>query len=350
MRKLKYCEAIAEGTVQAMERDPSIFVMGEGVDDATGIFGTTRTAFEKFGKQRVFDTPLSENALTGWGTGAALNGMKPLMVHARNDFLFLAMDQLVNHAAKWKYMHRESVPWTIRGIIGRHWGQAAQHSQALHSIFACFPGLKVLMPATPRDAKGLLISSLFDPSPVIILEHRRLYNVTGDVPSDYYETPLGKASIIKEGDDVTIVSISQMIEEVTKASKKLEDIGIHAEVLDLRSIRPLDMESIFKSVKKTGRLVVCDVGWKQFGLSGEIVAQVSEQSFSYLKASPQRIGLPDCPTPCSYALEEVYYPNEDHILKAIMRTFSNEYKKRFSSIICEETKEDFMVVQFDGPF
>jgi pyruvate dehydrogenase E1 component beta subunit len=347
MRTLKYCEAIAEATVQAMEKDDTIFVMGEGVDDSKGIFGTTRPAFERFGYKRVFDTPLSENGITGWGTGAALMGLKPLMVHARNDFLLLAMDQIVNHAAKWQYMHGRNVPWTIRGIIGRSWGQAAQHSQALQPLFAYFPGLKVVMPSTPRDAKGLLIASLFDPSPVIFLEHRKLFNLTGDVPPEMYEIPLGKANIVKEVGDVTIVAVSQMVIEATRAAEKLLDIGVDAEVIDLRSIRPLDSETLIESVRKTGRLVVCDVGWKLFGISGEIVSGVVEKAFAALKAPPIRIGLPDCPTPCSYALEEIYYPDFQAIIAAVKRVLPKSDHNKFEFLPKEKEQE---VLEFFGPF
>ncbi len=347
MRKLKYCEAIGEATLQAMQRDERIFVMGEGVDDPKGIFGTTRTAYEAFGEKRVFDIPLSENALTGWGTGAALNGMKPLMVHARNDFLLLALDQIVNHAAKWKYMHNEQVPWTIRSLIGRGWGQAAQHSQALHAIFAYIPGLKMVMPATPYDAKGLLMAALADPSPVIIIEHRNLYQTAGIVPAEPYEVPLGKANILKVGNDVTIVAISQMVEEALKASDALSKIGIHPEVIDVRTLRPLDSDSIIASVKKTGRLIVCDVGWKQFGVSAEITSRVVEEAFPFLKNAPIRIGLPDCPTPCSYSLEKVYYPDDRDIIDAVKKILPKNLESKFRSIAGAEAPKQ---IEFEGPF
>lgn len=347
MRTISYSEAIAEATVQAMERDPSIFIMGEGVDDAKGIFGTTQKAFARFGSARVFDTPLSENALTGWGTGAALGGMKPLMVHARNDFLLLAMDQIVNHAAKWHYMHGQNVPWTIRGIIGRSWGQAAQHSQALQPLFAYFPGLKVVMPATPDDAKGLLTTSLQDPNPVIFLEHRGLYNVQGSVTSEYYATPLGAAKVRRAGDDVTVIALSQMVQEAERAAVQLEDVGIGVEVVDLRTVRPWDEATVLASVRKTGRVIFCDVGWKQFGISGEIVSTVAEKAFSVLKAAPRRIGLPDCPTPCSYALEEIYYPDHHAIIAAVKQVMPESQREKFDFL---PKGKERAAVEFLGPF
>lgn len=347
MRQINYSEAIAEATLQAMEKDATIFVMGEGVEDPKGIFGTTRPAFEKFGSARVFDVPLSENALTGWGTGAAIAGMKPLMVHARNDFLLLAMDQIINHAAKWKYVHGTEVPWTIRAIIGRGWGQAAQHSQGLHSLFAHIPGLKVVMPATPYDAKGLLVSSLFDASPVIFLEHRRLYDIVGPVPPNLYKAPLGVANIIQEGHDVTIVAVSQMVVEAQRAMEKLSAIDVNAELIDLRSVRPLDMETVINSVKKTGRLIICDVGWKQFGISAEIAGRVAEEAFPLLKASPFRIGLPDCPTPCSYSLEEVYYPDYQTVIAGVRQVLPESKQNRFRFL---EKGKEREANSFIGPF
>jgi len=347
MRQIKYSEAIAEATAQAMERDSTIFVMGEGVDDPKGIFGTTRLAFEKFGRRRVFDVPLSENALTGWGTGAAIVGMRPLMVHARNDFLLLAMDQIVNHAAKWKYVHGCNVSWTIRAIIGRGWGQAAQHSQALHALFAHIPGLKVVMPATPYDAKGLLVASLFDESPVIILEHRKLYDNVGPVPQEIYEVPLGVASIVKEGHQATIVVVSQMLVEAQRAVEILSGVGIHVELIDLRSIRPLDIETVVNSVKKTGRLIVCDIGWKHFGVSGEIVSQTIEKAFHFLKVPPLRIGLPDCPTPGSHALEEVYYPDYHAIIAGLKRLLPEDQQDKIPFLSKKEKRAE---AEFVGPF
>lgn len=319
MRELKYSQALDEATCLAMERDPGVFVMGVGVDDPKGIFGTTLGAFKKFGGGRVFDTPLAENGLTGFAIGAAIEGMRPVLVHARNDFLLLTMDQLLNHAAKWKYMcgGKLSVPITVRAIIGRGWGQAAQHSQSLHSLFMHVPGLKLVMPSTPYDAKGLLIAAIEDASPVVVIEHRWLYDRTGVVPEGYYRVPLGEATIVREGTDVTIVAISHMVVEALKAAESLQAEGIDAEIIDPRTLAPLDSAMILASVRKTGRLVVADHAWRSCGAGSEIAAIVAEQAFEALKAPIRRVTLPDTPTPCAAPLEKLYYPGPPQIAAAV---------------------------------
>ena len=321
MRQITYREAIDEATRQAMAKDERIIVLGVGVDDAKGIFGTTRGAFEQFGSARVFDTPLSEAALTGMCVGAGLRGLHPLLVHARNDFLLLTMDQIVNNAAKWRYMcgGKLRVPLTIRAIVGRGWGQAAQHSQSLQALFAHVPGLAVIMPATPADAKGLLMTALSMDSPVICLEHRWLYEKSGPVPEDPYSVPLGQAGVVREGSDVTIVAVSHMVLEAVQAAEALAADGIQAEILDVRSLRPLDSDSIARSVAKTGRLVIADTGWKSFGVSAEIAARIGEALFGRLKSPIRRVALPDVPTPASSALEQVYYPGPREIAAAARR-------------------------------
>ena len=212
MRQITYCQAINEALKQVMERDKAVFIMGLGVDDAKRIFGSTVGLSEKFGKGRAFEIPISENAITGVAIGASLCGMRPVMTHQRMDFMFYCFDQLMNHAAKWHYMFggEFSVPITIRSIIGRGWGQGTQHSQSLQALFSHVPGLKVVMPATPYDAKGLLISSVLDDNPVIFIEHRKLYDVKGDVPEEFYKVEIGKANVLKKGKDVTIVGVSQI--------------------------------------------------------------------------------------------------------------------------------------------
>ena len=322
MRELLYREAIDEGTRQAMAKDANIFVMGVGVDDPSGIFGTTRGAFLEFGRGRVFDTPLSEATLTGAAVGAALGGFHPMLVHARNDFLLLTMDQIVNNAAKWRYMSggKLRVPITIRAIIGRGWGQAAQHSQSLQAMFGHVPGLAVVMPATPADAKGLLIAALTADYPVICLEHRWLYDKKGPVPDDPYTVPIGRAAVARPGRDVTIVAVSHMVLEALDAAKTLEAEGVSAEVIDLRSVRPLDSDLVAESVRKTGRLVIADTGWRTLGVGAEIAARISETCFGVLKAPIRRVALPDVPTPCSPALERAYYPGPPEIAAAVRST------------------------------
>lgn len=344
MRKLAYKEAIAEALVQAMEKDEKVFIMGEGVNDSTGIFGTTLPAHKKF-PDRVMDMPLSEALITGCGTGAALAGMRPVMVHARNDFLYLAMDQIANHAAFWSYMHGGNIkiPWVIRAIIGRGWGNAAQHSQSLQALFSHIPGLKVVMPATPYRAKGLLIAAIEDDSPVIFLEHRSLYHLGEDVvPEDYYSLPLEKSHILKEGKDVSFIATSFMAIEAMKAAQILKNqCGIQAEVVDVSSIKPLDKELVCESVKKTGKAIVLDTGWRSFGVSAEIAAMISEELFNELKSPVRRIALPDLPAPCSYALEKLYYPGVKDIINTALDLFGQEPLKEI------EIEEEF---QFQGPF
>ncbi len=319
MRTLKYREAIDEATRQAMAKDDRIVVLGVGVDDAKGIFGTTRGAFEQFGSARVFDTPLSEAALTGMCVGAGLRGLHPVMVHARNDFLLLTMDQIVNNAAKWRYMcgGKLRVPMTIRAIIGRGWGQAAQHSQSLQALFAHVPGLSVIMPATPGAAKGLLMTALSTDGPVICLEHRWLYEKSGPVPEEPYYIPLGQAAVVRAGADVTVAAVSHMVLEALAAAETLAGEGIEAEVVDVQSLRPLDSATIARSAAKTGRLVIADTGWKSFGVSAEIAARVGEELFGRLRAPIRRVALPDVPTPGSSALEQVFYAGPREIAAAV---------------------------------
>jgi pyruvate dehydrogenase E1 component beta subunit len=321
-RELTMSDAIAEATCMAMRRDPAIFVMGVGVDDPGGIFGTTKRPHDEFGDARVFDTPLSENCLTGMAVGAALTGMRPVLVHARVDFLLLTLDQLVNHAAKWSYMSGGAlrVPMLVRAIVGRGWGQAAQHSQSLQAVVAHFPGIEVVMPASPSDAKGLVLSALTGSAPVVCIEHRWSHGVRGPVPEDWYTVPIGKASIVRTGADATIVAVSQMVTEAHKAAAQLDAEGVRCEIVDLRSVRPWDTETICESVSRTRRLVVADTGWGHFGVTAEIAAHVSSKLFGRLAAPVESVALPDAPTPCAPALEAAYYPTAVDIVRAVKRT------------------------------
>ena len=348
-REITFREALDEGLCQAMEKDSSVIVMGCGVDDCKGIFGTTLAATKKFGSKRVIDTPLSENALTGAGVGLALNGMHPLIVHARNDFLLLTMDQIVNHAAKWSYMTggKLNVPLTIRAIIGRGWGQAAQHSQSLQALFAHIPGLKVVMPSNAYDAKGLLIAALQDKNPVIFIEHRWLFEHKAAVPAELYSVPIGKGRVAKAGHDVTVVAISHMVFEALQAAEALAKEGIDAEVIDLRSLSPLDDAIIVESVGKTGRLVIADTAWKSFGVSAEIAARVQEKLFGRLEAPIVRISLPDAPTPCSPTLEKIYYPGAQEIQKAVKTILGGQFVSYRDGRVLSGNAE---IHRFEGPF
>jgi pyruvate dehydrogenase E1 component beta subunit len=318
-RPLTYSESIREAFDQALAQDERVFIMGQGVDDPGGMFGATLNLHRKYGPKRVFDTPLSENALMGVAIGAALTGMRPVYCHNRPDFLPMAMDQIVNHAAKWSYMFggNISVPLVIWSVIGRGWGSGAQHSQALHGLFMHVPGLKLVMPSSPFDTKGLLLSSIADNNPVMIMEHRWLFKQTGNVPEMPYAIPLGVGVVRRTGRDVTIVAISYMVIEALKAAATLQLEGIEAEVIDLRTLKPLDSEIILKSISKTGRLIIADVGWKTGGVSAEIAATMAESGFSYLRAPIKRIASPDVPTPAGYTLEEAFYKNAFDIIECV---------------------------------
>lgn len=324
LRGKTYKEAINEAQMQMMQQDERVFLLGEGVCDPGWIFGSTAGLVEKFGKDRVLDIPIAENGLTGVAIGAAMAGMKPIFVHMRMDFLPMCMDQIVNHAAKWHYMTggRVNVPLVIRSIIGRGWGSAAQHSQALHGLFIHVPGLKVVMPSTPYDAKGLLMAAVQDGNPILFVEHRWIYDYIGYVPEEPYTVPIGKGIIRREGADVTVVALSQMVYETIKAARVLESEGIDVEIIDPRTLQPLDDELICDSVKKTGRLVIADVACKTGGVGAEIACRVAESAAEYLKSPVKRVNFPDTPTPCSPVLEEAYYPDANTIIQTVRELFN----------------------------
>jgi pyruvate/2-oxoglutarate/acetoin dehydrogenase E1 component len=317
-RLLSYAEAVQEALRYALRQDPAVFVMGQGVDDPSGMFGTTVGLQEEFGPERVFDTPLAEASLTGVTVGAAIAGMRPVYFHNRPDFLLLAMDQLVNHAAKWHFMFGGAVkvPMVVWTCIGRGWGSAAQHSQALQGLFLHVPGLKLAMPSTCYDAKGMMLAAIADNNPVIIMEHRFNFKYKGLVPPEAYRVPLGKGIVRRSGGDVTLAAISHLAIESYNAAEALAAEGIDAEVIDLRSLCPLDEEIILTSVAKTGRLVIADTGWRTGGVGAEIAARAVEKAFPFLKAPVRRVACPDVPTPAGYTLEEAFYPGQPEISAA----------------------------------
>jgi len=302
-----------------MSCDLSVFLIGQGVKSPWYVGNTTKGLLEKFGPERVIDTPVSENAITGAAVGAAIAGMRPIVVHPRMDFMLYAFDPIVNEAANWHYMcgGKSHAPVVIWGIINRGGEQAAQHSQALQALFAHIPGLKVVMPSTPYDAKGLMIAAIKDNSPVVYIDDRWLYKIEGGIPEEIYEVPIGKGKIMKEGEDVTVVATSYMVIEAMKAAKKLSKEAIEIEVIDVRSLKPLDKDLIFESIKKTGRLVIADGAWKTCGVAAEIATLVIENVFEHLKAPIRRVTLPDTPAPASRALEKIYYPRAKEIISAI---------------------------------
>ena len=350
MRNLKFYEAIREATAISLQDDPSVYLIGLGVPDPKGIFGTTEGLQSKFGSDRVMDMPISENGMTGVAIGSALVGMRPILTHQRVEFALLSMEQIVNQAAKWFHMTagKSNIPLVIRMIIGRGWGQGAQHSQSLESWFAHIPGLKVVMPATPYDAKGLLISAVEDNNPVIFMEHRWLHNTFGEVPEEKYKVPIGEAKVINKGSDITIVSHSYMSIEALKSAKILKKHKVSCEIVDLRSLRPLDVNTIITSVKKTKRLLVVDNGWTKFGVSAEIISSITEKIFSDLKSAPKRIGIEDVPIPSTRALAVHSYPTPSKIINAVSDLIGVEI-----NLTEEEKKQDPLDIpdqNFTGPF
>jgi acetoin:2,6-dichlorophenolindophenol oxidoreductase subunit beta len=318
-RKLSYSLAINEALHQMMDNDPSVFLIGQGVKSPWYVGNTAQGLLERFGEARVIDTPVSENAITGAAVGAAMAGMKPVVVHPRLDFMMYALDPIVNEAANWCYMNggKASVPVVFWGIINRGGEQAAQHSQAIHALFAHIPGLKVVMPATPYDAKGLMISAIRDPNPVVFIDDRWLYRLEESVPEESYEVKIGQGKRRKKGSTVTVAALSYMAFEALKATRELAEDGIDVEMLDLRSAKPLDQPLILDSVKKTGRLVIADGGWKSFGWAAEVAALVSENILRELKSPIKRVALPDCPAPASAVLEKAYYPTAQDVVAAV---------------------------------
>jgi acetoin:2,6-dichlorophenolindophenol oxidoreductase subunit beta len=319
MRRLSYAQAIREAHAQLLAGDPCVFILGQGLW-SPWYAGTSMHDLDKeFGRERVIDSPVAENATTGAAIGAALAGMRPIVFHPRMDFMLLAADPVINQAANWSYMFagRVSAPVVIRSVINRGGEQGAQHSQALHAMFMHVPGLKVVMPSTAHDAKGLLIAAVQDGNPVLYIDDRWLYDTTDDVPEEMYAVPIGKAAVRRRGRDVTIVATSYMAAEAVKAVATLETQGIDAELVDLRSLKPWDRDTVFASVVRTGRLVVADAGWQTAGVAAEIVAAIACEIFDALKAPAVRVCLPDVPAPVSSPSEAAYYVGADNLVAAV---------------------------------
>ena len=316
-RILSYVDAIHEALSLALELDPKVLILGQGVNDPKGMFGVTTGLHEKFGKDRVFDTPLSEEGMTGICTGASMNGLRPVYMHNRPDFLLLAFNQIVGHASKIHYMDNgeTNVPLVIWSAIGRGWGSGSQHSQAIQGLLLGVPGLKIVMPSTPHDAKGLMLSAIADNNPVLIFEHRWSMRNKGVVPEGAYKISLGKGIYRRKGNDLTIVGTSHILELAIKAADELE--GITADVIDLRTIKPLDEKIIIDSLQKTGRILIVDTGWEMGGVCAEIGCMVAEKGFSFLKGPVRRLGLSDIPSPAGFTLEQYYYPDVKKITHVI---------------------------------
>jgi pyruvate/2-oxoglutarate/acetoin dehydrogenase E1 component len=346
-RILSYVEAVREATDQEMARDPRVVVFGLDVDDPKAIQGTTKGLAEKYGPERVFGTPLAEDAMTGVAIGMALAGLRPIHVHIRMDFLMLAMNQIVNMAAKARYMYggQVHVPIVVRSMIGKSWGQGAQHSQGLYSFFMHVPGLKVVAPTSPYDAKGCLIASIRDDNPVMYVEHRLLHFQKGPVPEPTYSLAPGKARVTFPGDDVTLVGISYMQIECQRARRYLQDVGIRAEVIDPIWLSPLDVDTIVTSVRKTGRLLVVDNGWVTCGAGAEIIAQVVGCLQAERDVRVQRMGMARATCPTSPSLEAHFYPNAQTIAAT-----AYDLVKGSPQNWLPELRPELQQIEFKGPF
>ena len=343
-RIISYPEALKEAMTLEMESDEHVFILGQGVDDPKAILGTTAGILDKFGPKRIFDVPLAEDGITGIALGAAIAGLKPIHIHIRNDFLLLAMNQIVNMVAKMRYMYGgvHTAPMVIRATIGKSWGQGPQHSQSIYPMLMNVPGLRIVAPTTPYDAKGIMAASIRSSDPVIFIEHRSLYYQKGDVPKEAYALPFGKARTLAQGDDVTLVGVSQMAIECLRASKCLNEVGIHAHVIDPVTISPLDIDTILTSVKKTKHLVVVDNSWLPGALGAEIIAACHESQDCDFKSL--RLGFAATPCPTTPSLEDAFYVDGVSIAKKINHMLRHDSDWIPNTIIHREE------VEFKGPF
>jgi pyruvate dehydrogenase E1 component beta subunit len=315
-----YLMALNEALKQEMERDPNVYILGEDVGQFGGCFGVTQGLYDQFGERRVMDTPITESVIVGAATGSAATGLRPVAELMFVDFIGVALDQLFNQAAKMRYMFggKARIPMVLRMPQGAGISAAAQHSQSLEAWFMHIPGLKVAIPSTPYDAKGLLISAIRDDNPTIFLEHKLLYGMEGEVPDEAYTIEFGRADVKREGEDVTIVATSKMVYEALAAAEELAGKGISAEVIDPRTVTPLDMETIIASVKKTHGVVIAHEAVKCAGAGAEIAARIAEEAFDYLDAPVTRVGAPFTPVPFSPPLEQAYIPGSADIVDAVM--------------------------------
>jgi pyruvate/2-oxoglutarate/acetoin dehydrogenase E1 component len=326
MRELTYSKALREALTEEMERNPDILMLGEDIGVYGGVFKVTEGLLDRFGPERVIETPISEAGFVGAAVGLAMTGKHPVVELMFMDFAYVAADSIFNQAAKMRYMSggRAQVPLVIRTQQGGGRGNAAQHSQSLETFFTHIPGLKVVLPSTPYDAKGLLKSALRDPDPVVFIEHKLLYNTRGDVPEEEYTIPLGQADIKRAGKDATVVSWSRTVLHALEAAELASQQGIDVEVIDLRCTVPLDIDTVLASVKKTGRLVVAHEAHRRLGVGAEIASLVQERAFDYLDAPIERVGAMDIPIPYSKPLEDEALPGVKHILQAIKRVTYSE--------------------------
>jgi pyruvate dehydrogenase E1 component beta subunit len=322
MPEISYREAVRDALSQAMRRDDDVFIMGEDIAEMGGSMGVTQGMLDEFGADRVRNTPISEMAIVGAGIGAAMQGMRPVVEVMYEDFLTLAMEQIVNQAAKHRSMSggQVTVPLTIRTQGGAGWSPGAQHAQQLEAWFLHVPGLKVVFPATPSDVRGLLWSSIYDDNPVLFFEHRTLYGIKEEVPEDLEPIPLGRARVHREGEDVTVVATGRLVHEALGAAKEAEEEGVSVEVVDPRTLLPLDEEALVESVKKTNRCVVAHEAVTRMGFGAEVAAVVQEKAFDYLDAPVERVGAKFAPIPFAPVMEDYVVPHADDVLEAVKRT------------------------------
>lgn len=316
-----YGDAICRALVDLLERDPSVFVFGQGLWSPWYVGGTMTDLDKRFGRDRIIDSPVSENATTGAAIGAAMSGMRPIVVHPRMDFMLLAVDPIVNQGSNWSYLFngQVSVPVTIRSIINRGGEQGAQHSQALQALYAHIPGLKVVMPGTAADAYQLLVDAVYDGNPVIYIDDRWCYGVTGEIPSAPKPERIGSGAVRRSGSDLAIIAWSYLVDESLKAAEALAEVGISAEVVDLRSLKPWDRALVAASVAKCGNAIVADSGWATAGMSAEVACAIAQDCHASLRAPVARVTLPDCPAPSARTLEAAYYPRATTIVAAARR-------------------------------
>ncbi len=316
-REITFAQAIREAIAEEMRRDPRVFVIGEDVAEAGTVFKVLTGLVDEFGPQRVIDSPISEAGITGMGVGAAITGMRPVVDIMFGDFITLTMDQMVNQAAKTHYMSggKLKVPMVLRTTLGATRRSAAQHSQSLHAWFSHIPGLKVAIPATPYDAKGLMKTAIRDDNPVAIFEDKMLYQSKGPVPAEEYVLPFGVADIKRTGTDITLVATSSMVLVALEAAEKLAELGISAEVVDPRTTVPLDRETLIQSAKKTSRAIVIDEGYQSYGVTAELASVIADGAFYYLDAPVKRLGAMDVPVPFSPVLEDLTVPTAERVVE-----------------------------------
>jgi pyruvate/2-oxoglutarate/acetoin dehydrogenase E1 component len=345
-----YTQAVNRALHLAMEQDNTLVAFGLGINDPKRIFGTTNGLVEKFGHDRVFDTPTSENTMTGVQVGLALAGIPSVVTHQRLDFFLLAMDQLVNSAAKWHFMFgsQQPVPITIRLIVGKGWGQGPTHSQALHAWFSHIPGLKVIAPSNPKDAKEMTLAAIADPNPVLILEHRWLHNSLGEFDDSYSPGEIGKAVLLSQGKDVTVIGSSFLTAKLLGLNSVIKDFGLEIDLIDLRSYSPIDWETIFASVRRTGRLVVFDYGHTTGSIAGEIIAKVTENCFSSLRDAPIRFAVNDLPEGTSFGYTRDLYFKDEEIVHVIFKAAGKILDRDFK--LTNTTPHDVPSEDFKGPF